>query len=105
MRTPALLRARSPRFAVSGLLADRTVGVITRRNGAIYEPEFGIVLVAPVMMPACAGLYGFAVTKGNLVGRGYRYVMTLVFFALDVAGVVFGAVASSLYPSKIPTLF
>lgn len=43
------------------------------------------------------GLYGFALTAGQVLSRKFTYVAPLVFFGFEVAGMVIGAVASSLY--------
>jgi hypothetical protein len=43
------------------------------------------------------GLFGFALTAGNVISGQYSYIVPLVFFGFEVAGMVIGAVASSLY--------
>lgn len=94
-------------FAVAGLLADSSVRYMTRRNKGIYEPEFRILLVIPMFIIGGIGLYGFALTAGDVVSGKYHYIVPLVFFGFEVAGMVIGAVASSLYIvdaySKFPT--
>ncbi|KAF4124082.1 Sugar (and other) transporter [Geosmithia morbida] len=84
-------------FAVAGLLADATVRWLARRNGGLYEPEFRIVLVGPMFVAGGVGLFGFAVTAGQVLSGRYAYIVPLVFVAFEVAGMVIGAVASSLY--------
>ncbi|KAK4100904.1 MFS general substrate transporter [Parathielavia hyrcaniae] len=84
-------------FIIAGLLSDWSARKMTKWNGGIYEPEFRIVLVIPQMILGCAGLYGWGITVDGLLFRKYHYVVPLVFFALEVAGMVIGAVASSLY--------
>jgi hypothetical protein len=49
------------------------------------------------MILGCAGLYGWGITADGVTKGKYSYVVPLVFFALEVAGMVIGAVASSLY--------
>ncbi|RWA02984.1 hypothetical protein EKO27_g12121, partial [Xylaria grammica] len=62
-----------------------------------YEPEFRIVLVVPQLVFGVAGLFGFAVTaQGTLEGQ-FHWIAPIIFFGLEVAGTVVGAVASSLY--------
>ncbi|KAK4041390.1 major facilitator superfamily domain-containing protein [Parachaetomium inaequale] len=84
-------------FAIAGALSDWSARYMTKWNKGIYEPEFRIVLVIPQMILGCAGLYGFGVTVDGLLQNKYHYAVPLTFFALEVAGMVIGAVASSLY--------
>ncbi|GKT63597.1 major facilitator superfamily transporter [Colletotrichum tofieldiae] len=84
-------------FIIAGVFADWSAKFMTRRNGGIYEPEFRIVMVLPMFIVGCMGLYGFAITSAGLATREYHYSVPLVFFGLEVAGMVIGAVASSLY--------
>ena len=82
-------------FVVSGLLADWSAKWMTRHNRGIYEPEFRIILVIPQLIFGCAGLYGFGVTANNVTKYGWFWPD--FFFALEVLGMVLGAVASALY--------
>lgn len=84
-------------FVVSGLLADSTAKWLTKKNGGVYEPEFRILLVVPMLIIGGIGLYGFALTAGDVISRKFTYVTVLVFFGFEVAGMVIGAVSSSLY--------
>ncbi|KAG7288105.1 hypothetical protein NEMBOFW57_007628 [Staphylotrichum longicolle] len=84
-------------FVIAGLLSDWSARAMTRWNGGVYEPEFRIVLVIPQMILGCAGLYGWGITVDGLLHSTYHYAVPLTFFALEVAGMVIGAVASSLY--------
>ncbi|KAK0717902.1 major facilitator superfamily domain-containing protein [Lasiosphaeria miniovina] len=84
-------------FVIAGSLSDWTAKFMTKRNGGIYEPEFRLLLVIPQMIFGCAGLYGWGITVDGIVTRRYTYIPPLIFFALEVAGMVIGAVASSLY--------
>ncbi|KOS18671.1 putative MFS-type transporter [Escovopsis weberi] len=84
-------------FAVSGLLADSSVKWLTKRNGGVYEPEFRILLVIPMLLLGGIGLFGFAMTAGEVLSGRYSYIVPLTFFGFEVAGMVVGAVASSLY--------
>jgi hypothetical protein len=84
-------------FVIAGALSDWSARLMTRLNSGVYEPEFRIVLVIPQMILGCAGLYGFGRTVDGLMTYQYHYVVPLVFFALQVAGMVIGAVSSSLY--------
>ncbi|KAK3109905.1 hypothetical protein LTR53_016360 [Teratosphaeriaceae sp. CCFEE 6253] len=82
-------------FALAGLVSDWSVKFLTRRNGGVYEPEFRLLLVLPQLVLGCAGLYGFGITAANT--SRYGWFWPDFFFALEVAGMVLGAVASALY--------
>lgn len=108
-------------FAIAGLISDSSVKLLTKWNGGIYEPEFRLVLVIPQLVFGCAGLYGFGITSSNTYKYGCKhfsafpfplspllqFILTLgaclagfwpdFFFALEVLGMVLGAVASALY--------
>lgn len=84
-------------FVISGLLADPTAKWLTRRNNGIYEPEFRILLVIPMLIVGGIGLFGFSLTAGEVISGKYTYMPPLVFFGFEVAGMVIGAVSSSLY--------
>ncbi|WKT39358.1 Major facilitator superfamily [Fusarium oxysporum f. sp. vasinfectum] len=84
-------------FVLAGLLADTSVKYMTKLNKGIYEPEFRILLVIPMMIIGGIGLFGFALTAPGVVKKEYSYVVPLIFFGFEVAGMVIGAVASSLY--------
>lgn len=80
-------------FILSGLLSDWSTKFMIRRNKGVYEPEFRIVLVIPQLILGCAGLYGFGITSSE----ARHWFWPDFFFALEVMGMVIGAVASALY--------
>ena len=82
-------------FFIAGILSDWTTKLMIKRNGGIFEPEFRIVLVIPQMILGCAGLYGFGIVSSNV--EKYGWFWPDFFFALEVMGMVIGAVASGLY--------
>lgn len=84
-------------FIVAGALADWSARALTRLNKGVYEPEFRLVLILPQLVLGCVGLYGFGITADGLLKNKYHYTVPLTFFALVVAAMVIGAVASSLY--------
>jgi MFS family permease len=84
-------------FVVAGLLADSSVKYLTKLNKGVYEPEFRILLVIPMLIIGGIGLYGFGLTTGSVISGKYTYHVPLIFFGFEVAGMVIGAVASSLY--------
>ena len=82
-------------FLLAGLFADWSAKVMIRRNKGVYEPEFRIILVVPQLVFGCAGLYGFGITANNVTRYGWFWPD--FFYALEVLGMVLGAVASALY--------
>jgi MFS family permease len=80
-------------FVLSGLLSDWSTKFMIRRNKGVYEPEFRILLVIPQLIFGCVGLYGFGVTANHPT----HWIWPDFFFALEVIGMVLGAVASALY--------
>ena len=84
-------------FVIAGGLADWSAKKLTQWNKGVYEPEFRIFLVIPQLILGCMGLYGWGITADGLLANKYHYAVPLTFFALEVAGMVIGAVASSLY--------
>lgn len=82
-------------FALAGVLADSSAKWLAKRNNGIYEPEFRLILVIPQLIFGCAGLYGFGIVASDV--RKYGWFWPDFFFALEVMGMVLGAVASALY--------
>lgn len=82
-------------FILAGLLSDSVPAYLTRLNKGVFEPEFRLLLVIPQLIFGCAGLYGFGITSNNTTRYGWFWPD--FFFALEVMGMVLGAVASALY--------
>ncbi|KAL1304686.1 hypothetical protein AAFC00_003640 [Neodothiora populina] len=84
-------------FAISGFMADYipTRIIAKKYNNGVWEPEFRLILVIPQVILGCAGLYGFGIVSNDV--RKYGWFWPDFFFALEVAGMVVGAVAASLY--------
>ncbi|KAI0391713.1 MFS general substrate transporter [Xylariaceae sp. FL0594] len=45
--------------AVAGRVSDVVVKAMARRNGGLYEPEFRLVMAAPILVTTLLGLIGF----------------------------------------------
>lgn len=84
-------------FVIAGALADWSAKKMTKWNKGVYEPEFRLILVIPQLVLGCMGLYGWGITADGMLKSKYHYAVPLTFFGLEVAGMVVGAVASSLY--------
>ena len=80
---------------LAGGLSDSSTKLMIRHNHGVYEPEFRIVLVIPMLVFATAGLYGFGITAAS--PQNYSYIVPDVFLALIIISMVMGAVASALY--------
>ena len=80
-------------FIIAGLFSDWATNFMIRHNKGIYEPEFRILLVIPQLVFGCAGLYGFGITASHVT----HWIWPDFFYALEVMGMVIGAVASALY--------
>lgn len=84
-------------FAFCGLTADWSVRFLTRMNNGVYEPEFRIWLILPMLVCCAIGLFGFAETVNDVAAKKVDVIIPLMFFGFEVAGMIIGAVASSLY--------
>ncbi|GAM88811.1 hypothetical protein ANO11243_068450 [Dothideomycetidae sp. 11243] len=82
-------------FLIAGFMSDTSAKLLTKLNRGTFEPEFRLLLVFPQLILGCAGLYGFGITSNNTVRYGWFWPD--FFFALEVAGMVIGAVSSALY--------
>jgi len=82
-------------FLLAGFISDWSAKFMTRKNKGVFEPEFRIVLVIAQLVFGCAGLYGFGITAHNV--NRYGWFWPDFFYALEVMGMVLGAVASALY--------
>lgn len=82
-------------FLLAGFLSDWSTKAMTRRNKGRFEPEFRVLLVLAQLVFGCAGLYGFGITAHNV--NRYGWFWPDFFYALEVMGMVLGAVASALY--------
>jgi len=82
-------------FLLCGLLSDWSAKHMMKKNKGVYEPEFRLLLVIPQLIFGCGGLYAFGITTQDIYK--YHWLAPCVAFAFVTAGMVCGAVASSLY--------
>lgn len=84
-------------FFIAGGLSDWSAKKLTKLNGGVYEPEFRIVMVLPQLILGAIGLYGIGWACEGLYTKALGVTVPITFFGFEVAGMVVGAVASSLY--------
>ncbi|KAI1907053.1 hypothetical protein LOZ53_002036 [Ophidiomyces ophidiicola] len=80
---------------LSGIFTDWSAKLMIRLNKGKYEPEFRLILVLPMLIFSCMGLYGFGIVSHNI--PKYGWLAPDIFFALVLIGMVMGAVSSALY--------
>ncbi|CAK7235755.1 hypothetical protein SCUCBS95973_009374 [Sporothrix curviconia] len=76
--------------AVAGKVSDVVVLAMTRRNGGLYEPEFRLVMAAPVAVTTVLGLMGY----GWSVEAGDHWIVPTVFFGVISFGCSLGSTTS-----------
>jgi hypothetical protein len=73
--------------AVAGKVSDVIVKAMARRNGGLYEPEFRLVMAAPVAVTTVIGLMGF----GWSAGEADPWIVPTVFFGIVSFGCSLGS--------------
>ncbi|KAI1370700.1 MFS general substrate transporter [Hypoxylon crocopeplum] len=73
--------------AVAGKVSDIIVKAMARRNGGLYEPEFRLVMAAPVAVTTVIGLMGF----GWSAGQDDPWIVPTVFFGIVSFGCALGS--------------
>ncbi|KAI9808598.1 MAG: hypothetical protein M1825_003748 [Sarcosagium campestre] len=73
--------------AVAGKVSDAIVRFMSRRNGGVYEPEFRLVMAAPVALTTCIGLMGF----GWSAQERDRWIVPTIFFGVISFGCCLGS--------------
>ena len=73
--------------AVAGKVSDIVVRAMSRRNGGLYEPEFRLVMAAPVALTTVIGLMGF----GWSAQEHDRWIVPTVFFGIISFGCSLGS--------------
>lgn len=76
--------------AVAGKVSDIIVRAMTRRNGGLYEPEFRLVMAAPVAVTTVIGLMGF----GWSAQVRDSWIVPTVFFGIISFGCSLGSTTS-----------
>jgi MFS family permease len=85
-------------FIIAGTCSDWSVKYMVKLNKGVYEPEFRIfVLSIWNLIIGGIGLYGFALTGGEVISGRYTYWAPIIFFACTVAATIIATVVSSLY--------
>lgn len=73
--------------AVAGKVSDVIVKAMARRNGGLYEPEFRLVMVIPMLITTVIGLIGF----GWSAGVDDPWIVPTVFFGVVSFGCSLGS--------------
>ncbi|EFQ29591.1 major facilitator superfamily transporter [Colletotrichum graminicola] len=73
--------------AVAGKVSDIIVKSMARRNGGLYEPEFRLVMAAPVAVTTVVGLMGF----GWSAQERDHWIVPTVFFGIISFGCTLGS--------------
>jgi hypothetical protein len=76
--------------AVAGKVSDMIVRFMSRRNGGVYEPEFRLVMAAPIALTTAIGLMGF----GWSAEERDRWIVPTVFFGIISFGCSLGSTTS-----------
>lgn len=76
--------------AVAGRVSDVVVRAMARRNGGLYEPEFRLVMAAPIAITTVIGLMGF----GWSAEVHDHWIVPTVFFGVVSFGCSLGSTTS-----------
>ncbi|KAL7918852.1 MFS general substrate transporter [Trichoderma austrokoningii] len=72
---------------VAGKISDIVVRAMARRNGGMYEPEFRLVMAAPILLTTCIGLMGF----GWSAQEKDSWIVPTIFFGITSFGCSLGS--------------
>lgn len=75
---------------VAGKISDVIVRAMSRRNGGLYEPEFRLVMAAPILITTCIGLMGF----GWSAEQKDHWMVPTIFFGVISFGCSLGSTTS-----------
>ncbi|KAK6354235.1 hypothetical protein TWF730_008647 [Orbilia blumenaviensis] len=84
-------------FIITGLFTHFTTLWLVSKNKGVYEPEFRMLLVIPMLICGCMGVYGFGFTTEPKYAATHGWVGPVFFLGLEVVGMVIGASAAALY--------
>ncbi|KAF3906503.1 hypothetical protein ABW20_dc0106905 [Dactylellina cionopaga] len=84
-------------FGITGLFTHYTTLWLVRKNKGVYEPEFRMLLVVPMLVFGCMGVYGFGFTTDTAYAAKHGWIGPVVFLGFEVVGMVIGASAAALY--------
>ncbi|KAH6680060.1 MFS1 family protein [Plectosphaerella plurivora] len=76
--------------AIAGKVSDVVVKAMARRNGGVYEPEFRLIMAAPILFTTVIGLMGF----GWSAQVGNHFMIPTVFFGIISFGCSLGSTTS-----------
>ncbi|KAL1837356.1 hypothetical protein VTJ49DRAFT_3967 [Mycothermus thermophilus] len=76
--------------AVAGRVSDVIVQAMARRNGGLYEPEYRLVMAAPIAITTVLGLMGF----GWSAQVGNHWMVPTAFFGIISFGCTMGSTTS-----------
>ncbi|KAI8957732.1 MFS general substrate transporter [Daldinia sp. FL1419] len=76
--------------AVAGKVSDIIVKAMARRNGGLYEPEFRLVMAAPILVTTVIGLMGF----GWSAYDNDAWIVPTIFFGVVSFGCSLGSTTS-----------
>ncbi|KAG5363760.1 putative MFS-type transporter [Yarrowia sp. B02] len=79
--------------AVAGKVSDMFVRIMCRKNGGVYEPEFRLVMIVPVMITTSMGLMGYGWTTHN----GDHWAVVCIFLGLLGFGCSLGSTTAITY--------
>ncbi|KAH7922411.1 MFS general substrate transporter [Leucogyrophana mollusca] len=79
--------------AIAGPLSDWSVTWLSRRNGGIYEPEFRLFMVIPLLVSTTIGWFGWAISANLLE----LWIGPAVFYSLLNFGQAVGSIAVVSY--------
>jgi Major Facilitator Superfamily len=72
---------------VAGRVSDIMIRYLSRRNGGVYEPEFRLIMAAPVMITTSIGLMGF----GWSAQERDKWIVPTIFFGIISFGCSLGS--------------
>ncbi|KAM5385733.1 hypothetical protein ACJZ2D_000932 [Fusarium nematophilum] len=75
---------------VAGKISDILVRALSHHNGGLYEPEFRLIMAAPILITTCIGLTGF----GWSAEENDSWIVPTVFFGIVSFGCSLGSTTS-----------